>query len=515
MTRQGGGVTKPGSSSPVATETANPGSGTGTGINLPMPLDGVFTTDELAITVGAGLIDAAFVIDGRTQRVVGANSAFLEIVGHEAVDPDVESQGLSAVIHPDDRGLFLALVARLDSGSAQPFEVRLTAADGAAVPVEITVRAIRWRGNLYHLAFVRPCAERQRREADLRRQLEQQKRRAMEALKSSLRVYQLNEKIRSTLVLTKNLLNAENEEKLFEESVGLLTHEEGLNFREASIFVLEGNNLRVACTTNRHLPASFPFSENNKYSTAVRTGFPSSNGERQWDDREMIFALRCRDSLLGVIEVSQFGREKAFFEENRLISEWQREMLLQIADIIALLLDNLRLNRELKRQSIIDPLTGAFNRNFFMTRLDTEVRRSARYSRPLSLLFIDVDHFKQVNDQYGHLQGDVVLRELGALFLRNLRHTDLLCRYGGDEFVVILPETGGETAQATGEKIRRSVREFAFHLLEAPQVLIPMTVSLGINTLRAGQSTEEFLHSSDEALYAAKKQGRDRGTVAV
>ncbi|HLU49001.1 MAG TPA: GGDEF domain-containing protein, partial [Planctomycetota bacterium] len=152
----------------------------------------------------------------------------------------------------------------------------------------------------------------------------------------------------------------------------------------------------------------------------------------------------------------------------------------------------------------------AYNRNFFMTRLETEVRRATRHDRPLSLLFIDVDHFKQVNDRYGHLQGDFVLRELGALFLRSLRQTDYLCRYGGDEFIVVLPETSKETASTTAEKILRAVREHHFRDLEEPDRAIPVTVSVGVGALKPGQTAEDLLQSSDEALYRAKDEGRDQ-----
>ncbi|MEM7235059.1 MAG: sensor domain-containing diguanylate cyclase, partial [Planctomycetota bacterium] len=260
--------------------------------------------------------------------------------------------------------------------------------------------------------------------------------------------------------------------------------------------------------TDPNHPASYSLTVDNKYSRAVRTGFTRSD---ESVGHEFLFPLRSRESLLGVIEVAQHPREKAFFEEYRLLTEWQRDMLVQIGDIIALLLDNLRLKRELKRQSIVDPLTGAYNRNFFMTRLNSEIRRAVRYGRPISIVFIDVDLFKQVNDHYGHLQGDSVLRELGGLFRSTLRDADVLCRYGGDEFVAILPETAADTAKATAEKIRLAVRNHHFPNIDAPAQNIPVTVSLGTSTLKANQSCEEFLHDADAALYRAKEAGRDCG----
>ena len=247
----------------------------------------------------------------------------------------------------------------------------------------------------------------------------------MQALKSSLRVYELNEKIKSTLALTTTLLNVESEEQLFEDSVALLTNPQGLNFKDVTFLVVDGSELVVTKTTADDHPESYSLRARR-----TSTPSPSAQGLRAAvttpliAGHEVLVPLRSRESLLGLIEVTQHPREKAFFEEYRLITEFQRDMLVQIGDIIAVLLDNLRMKRELRRQSIIDPLTGAYNRNFFMNRLHSEIRRSIRYDRAVSLLFIDVDLFKQVNDHYGHLQGDLVLRELGKLFISTLREAD-------------------------------------------------------------------------------------------
>ena len=158
-------------------------------------------------------------------------------------------------------------------------------------------------------------------------------------------------------------------------------------------------------------------------------------------DNELLVALRSRGQLLGLLEVVQHEREKTFFEGLDSSVEWRRDMLTRIGEVVSMLIDNLRLNRELKRQSTVDVLTGVYTRSFFLQRVEAEVERAVRYDRALSLVFIDVDNFKEVNDEHGHLAGDRVLRELGSLFRRNIRNADVLGRYGGDEFVWLLPET--------------------------------------------------------------------------
>lgn len=177
-----------------------------------------------------------------------------------------------------------------------------------------------------------------------------------------------------------------------------------------------------------------------------------------------------------------------------------------------MLIDNLRLNRDLKRQSTVDVLTGVYTRSFFLQRVEAEVERAVRYDRALSLVFIDVDNFKEVNDEHGHLAGDRVLRELGSLFRRNIRNADVLGRYGGDEFVWLLPETDLEMTVFAARKLIAELRAHRFELprKEASVETIPVTTSLGGATLLPEEDVESLLRRADEALYKAKAAGRDR-----
>ena len=480
-------------------------------VNLPIPVLSTFNCDQLTLLLGTCLVDAIFVLERETGNLVAANHRLLDLLGRTADELEGTERSFSRFIHLEDRGIFQTWFKEdLLEGEAV-FETRLVDKEGMEQPVEVCLKSIRWKGKEYCLGFVSPCGERHQRESKLRQQVELQKSRALQALKSSLRVYELNEKIKSTLVLTATLLNVENEEQLYEEAVRVLTNAEGLNFRDVTFLVLEGSKLKVVCSTRDSLPEHFSLTEANKYSRCIRKGFPRGTEESSSRGHEVLVPLRSRESLLGIIEVSQYPREKAFFDEYKLLTVWQRDMLVQIGDIIALLLDNLRLKRELKRQTIIDSLTGAYNRNFFMSRLNSECHRATRYGRPVSAIFIDVDFFKQVNDDYGHLQGDDVLRQLGELFLQSIRDVDVVCRFGGDEFVIMLPETDAEEAKATAEKIRHTVREHHFANLDAPSQRIEVTVSLGLSTLKPNQSKEQFLHEADAALYRAKASGRNKG----
>lgn len=184
-----------------------------------------------------------------------------------------------------------------------------------------------------------------------------------------------------------------------------------------------------------------------------------------------------------------------------------REQLLseQLSEIRAL-------ETQLREQALRDPLTGLYNRRFLMPTLARELARCRRAELPLCVMLIDVDHFKRINDTFGHDGGDAVLRNLGAHLTRTLRAADVVCRFGGEEFVLVLPEMPASSAKDRAETVRRS--------WEAVTVThggheIRSTLSVGIAALpEHGQTEEELLKSADLALYEAKRMGRNRVVVA-
>lgn len=155
-----------------------------------------------------------------------------------------------------------------------------------------------------------------------------------------------------------------------------------------------------------------------------------------------------------------------------------------------------------------DGLTELYNHRTFHERLSQEVDRAKRYERPLSLIMIDVDHFKVYNDTYGHPQGDVVLRELARLLKEGSRTSDTVARYGGEEFAIILPETDQSRAQNIGNRLREQVEEHVFPGEER----LPsgrLTISVGVATHRLNGTKEVLLHTADTAMYMAKHAGRN------
>ncbi|ADC89315.1 diguanylate cyclase [Thermocrinis albus DSM 14484] len=156
---------------------------------------------------------------------------------------------------------------------------------------------------------------------------------------------------------------------------------------------------------------------------------------------------------------------------------------------------------------IKDPLTGLYSRQYLEDYLNKEMSRVKRHKLVISLLFIDLDDFKWVNDTYGHMVGDVVLKSFASLLKENLRSGDIPVRYGGDEFVVILPHTSAEGAMVVAERIRRAVEN---HVFEAHNVSIKLTVSIGVTPLKEEDDVTSFLERADRAMYCAKREGKNR-----
>lgn len=165
--------------------------------------------------------------------------------------------------------------------------------------------------------------------------------------------------------------------------------------------------------------------------------------------------------------------------------------------------------RQLHEALRTDTLTGLFNYRHFSEALDTEMERTQRSRAPTSLLILDIDYFKKVNDSWGHEVGNQALQHMAALIKQQIRKLDIPCRYGGEEFTVILPSTPLKPAMDVAERLRRSIEEAPLQLEDNT---LTLTVSIGVESLRADMqlTTDEFVHLTDGYLYQAKQEGRNR-----
>jgi diguanylate cyclase (GGDEF)-like protein/PAS domain S-box-containing protein len=189
----------------------------------------------------------------------------------------------------------------------------------------------------------------------------------------------------------------------------------------------------------------------------------------------------------------------------------KEQLALTVAEDMALALANLRLRETLRSQAIRDPLTGLFNRRYMEETLERELTRVKRQGAPLGVIMLDLDHFKQYNDTYGHSAGDDLLSALGGLVKSQIREEDIACRYGGEEFLLILPGTSMEVTLERAEILRQAVQEMHLHY----RSLKPITLSLGVAGYpEHGDTGLEIIQAADAALYRAKQAGRDRVMAA-
>jgi diguanylate cyclase len=207
-----------------------------------------------------------------------------------------------------------------------------------------------------------------------------------------------------------------------------------------------------------------------------------------------------------IIQAMQTFSSEEYYRETEL-TEQLRHMQLKLDDMEKLAESAQYAIEEQRKKAMHDSLTGMPNREAYQQRLEQEVKRIERYGGKLSLMVCDVDLFKRINDAYGHLAGDKVLKIIANSLQKNLRSTDFIARFGGEEFVALMPETSTSEAKIVAEKMRIKIEESPFNFKKEP---VQITVSFGISEFAEGESADEVFSRADKALYEAKDKGRNR-----
>lgn len=213
--------------------------------------------------------------------------------------------------------------------------------------------------------------------------------------------------------------------------------------------------------------------------------------------------LILRDQVLGVLSIQSFRPDAYTSDHIRLMET--------IATQATIALENVSLFERMEQLAITDTLTGLYNRRHFFTLAENEIERALRYQKQLAMIMIDIDHFKTVNDTFGHTAGDRVLQTITSLCSQTLRKIDIMGRYGGEEFTIILPETSLDHARAVAERLRQIIESAE---LTTSQGVVKITASLGLAMLDSTcNALESLLDCADKALYKAKQAGRNRVSV--
>ena len=233
--------------------------------------------------------------------------------------------------------------------------------------------------------------------------------------------------------------------------------------------------------------------------------------EHQPSDLRLLFGARGHHSISYSLshEGEQLG--ELVFRRNQRFSDEEQGHLESLLSALLFPMRNALLYRAATQSALRDPLTDTGNRIAMDQTLHREIEMSQRHSQPLSLLMLDIDHFKQINDTYGHSAGDDVLKAVAASIKNQLRNVDMVFRFGGEEFLILLSNTSREAAAMVGERLTFAAQAQDY---VAEGKMIELTVSIGCSTLLPGESAESLLRRADSALYVAKREGRNRLAMA-
>lgn len=282
-------------------------------------------------------------------------------------------------------------------------------------------------------------------------------------------------------------------------------------------FMELNSNIRAESVLGKNLFDAFPELNRNWLEKKIRSCLILKSASfSSWEQRPYLF--RFNSSAITPGEAELMYQDAAIFPVHNHEGEVQGACITihdatQLAEVTSLLERTMDQALALEESNRSDGLTGLYNRKFFDEQITQEIVNARRYNWPLTLAMIDVDHFKSINDTYGHSTGDEVLRSLAARLKGMLRATDTLCRYGGEEFTLILPHIGLEHSSILLDRLRKAIETMGVDLDQTTKVSV--TISIGFAELQDGLAPGQLVRRADEALYNAKRAGRNRVTQYV
>ena len=429
------------------------------------------------------IIDATpngLIISDKQGNIVLSNSSAEKCLGYKKGEllgkcVDILVPEASRDKHPKLRAGYFAHPVVKEMGVGR--ELAAARKDGTEFPIEIGLNPITIDGEPFVISSLIDITQRKRAEAAVR-----------EA--DQRRVQFEKQKLSQVLSLEDKLGTLRDMHGLCDFIVDRTT--EILEARTCSLMLLD------EATQELLIKASKGIDEETVKKTRLKLGDHMAAKAVREGESAAFFSvpIYMHEKLIGVVNVS----DKNAGDGTTAFTDTDSRILTTIVRRAAAALESVDHCRELEQLSLIDPLTGLYNYRYFIQRLDQEVHRLERYPKPLSLLRLDVDNFRSYNDAYGHDEGDELLREVGRILQDKSRKTDVVCRYAGDEFAVILPETGAQGAVRIAEDIRDAVAGM--------NVPTPVHVTTGIAAHGKGRDRRDLIVKADQALAQAKKDCR-------
>ncbi len=452
--------------------------------------------------------DAQYVLDRETGQFVTVNESFERLIGYTREELlDIAPLDLVVPAYHERLKLLDNPAKRI---TYDRYEMELIQHKGRGRHVEATVHNVELGGRKLRVGSLRDIGRRKRLQKQLERQIQLLKKRNIETARANIRIFQLTEKIRNTPQFAREILDADSEEDILKRATGLLTDRQGLNYKDVIFYIKEGDYLVPRSWTTEVKKKRVSIRDDSRLAKMLRGDVKNVHTK----PGEELIPMRGRKRLIGVLQVFFDEDERLLFADSGTVKAEQHNILTTLAGIMALTIVNLRLFKQVERQSVVDQLTGAHNRRFFDRKIVQEIDRVQRYGRDLSLIYLDMDNLKDINDKHGHDQGDLVLKEIATLMCDSSRRIDVVCRWGGDEFIVILPETGLQEAKAKAEKLRSLIASYQFTRIDkgsGPSEPIRTSVSVGVAELDSDEADPNVLFKkADKALYRAKQNGKNR-----
>ena len=480
----------------------------------------------LVETAGEGIV----ILD-RFGRLTFANARLAELLG--APVDDLTGKSMLDLAPNDEKAAMIDSIARQRRGLAERRSGRLMRADGTSVPVKLTSSPIVDRHEITGvLCVITDLSE----QMAVREQLEQLTADLEERVQQRTESYrQLADRLGQTLELSRHqsrtygMLQAMGEmfqactsplegarvtgqfaQTLFDADAGsIFMVEDGVDPRHPVYNTLYQWGPPSECDEHVHTEDCWSLRKAKPYPLSEEEEGIRCEHLRLGPMRHSLcLPLHAQGRVVGLINLRGAGR---LLPQSNELGDHQLKLAQMFASKTAQFLANLALRQRLEEQSLRDPLTGLFNRRYFNEQLNIEFQRALRAKTPLASLMIDVDHFKRINDRFGHETGDRVLKGIAEVLSQNARAGDIVCRWGGEEFVILMPGSNGQAARRRADEIRNRIKD-QVEVVGGTRV----SVSIGVAAYpEHACDPDGLIEVSDRALYAAKGAGRNRVTVAV
>jgi diguanylate cyclase (GGDEF)-like protein/PAS domain S-box-containing protein len=437
------------------------------------------------------------VIPNDVPIILEANEAALLAHGYQR--EELIGKPVSLIDPFSHQKFFSAIIQKLDGKQHQVFNVRHQRKNGSIFEVEVKATSLELKARKIILSVERDITERRRLEQILLLRLH---------LWEYIATHSLNEVIQLALDEIGNITDSpigfyhfiEQDQKTISlQAWSSRTLEEFCKAESSGMhYSLEAAGVWTDCVRKRQ-----PIIHNNYKTLPDRKGLPPGHAEIM---RELVVPIIRSGSIVSILGV---GNKPTDYDEKDI------ELVTHVANVTWEIIEHKRMEEALKESekrfrelSIIDGLTGLYNSRHFYSQLKTEIDRVNRYKEPMTLILFDIDNFKAFNDTYGHLEGDRVLMRLGKLIKKCLRETDSAYRYGGEEFIILLPVTTCKDGIVTAERVGAEFKKENFSPLSRHDV--HMTLSIGVCQYEPNEEMKAFVRRVDQMMYLAKKNGKDR-----